>query len=412
MPEALPIADPAELGFDPDRLAAIDTYINDRYLESGLYPGYTLLIARGDRIAHLSCQGYGQDDIFRIFSMTKPVTSVAMLQLFEQGRIGLGDPLSDYIPSFADVRVFGDGTPTNFTTTYPERPITIQDLLTHTSGLTYGFMLNHPVDAMYRAKGLDRLHGHNLEELCDGLAETPLLFSPGTRWAYSMATDVCGRVVEVVSGQSLDAYFADHIFTPLGMNDTAFWADDAHASRLVPNFAEPSLSPFGVPEGATGKMAPIDPGGAKSPFASRPDALSGGGGLVSTVGDYHRFTQMLLHGGVAASGERLLGRRTIEYATRNHLPTGGDLASMGQPVFSETNYHGIGFGLGFSVMLDPSRAQVMSSVGEFGWGGAASTVFWVDPAEELAVIGLTQLMPSSAYPIRTQLKALVYGAIT
>ncbi len=409
------VCDPTELGFDPRRLGAIDAFIADNYLATGCYPGYTLLVSRAGKIAHLSYQGYAPDAIFRFFSMTKPVTSVAVLMLLEEGKFQLGDPVEKYLPEFAGQRVWQDGTPTNFTTRPAERPMNVQDLLTHTSGLTYGFMGRHPVDAIYRERGLDRTSGMSLAEVCAGLAETPLLFSPGTQWSYSMATDVCGRLVEVLSGLPLDEFFQTRIFCPLGMVDTAFWVSDDKVNadgttRLVANYAEPSLSPFGVPEGATGRMALLDDGGTKSPFRSKPDMLSGGGGLTSTVADYHRFTQMLARGG-ELDGQRLLGRRTIAFAASNHLQSGGDLASMGQPVFSETNYNGIGFGLGFSVMLQPARAQVMSSVGEYGWGGAASTAFWIDPVEDLTVIGLTQLMPSSAYPIRAQLRSLVYSAL-
>ncbi|MFT7598507.1 MAG: CubicO group peptidase (beta-lactamase class C family) [Acidimicrobiales bacterium] len=407
----LAVGDPAALGFDPQRLAAIDSFLDREYVQAGRYPGYTLLVSRGGQIAHLSCQNYAEDAIFRFFSMSKPITSVALLSLYEQGLCKLGDPVSDFIPAFADLRVFEDGTAGNYTTRFPEREMTVQDLLTHTSGLTYGFMGRHPVDAIYRKRGIDRLAGNTLEDMCTLLADVPLLFSPGTQWSYSVATDVCGRLVEIISGQSLDEFFQQNIFDPLGMVDTGFWVDDDKADRLVSNYAEPSLSPFGVPEGVTGKMAEIDDASADSIYRSKPDFLSGGGGLVSTVADYHRFTQMLLRGG-ELDGHRVIGRKTLDYATTNHLPTGGDLASMGQAVFSETNYNGIGFGLGFSVMLDPAKAQVTSSPGEYGWGGAASTVFWVDPAEDLAVIGLTQLMPSSAYPIRTELKAMVYGALT
>ena len=412
---SLAVTDPTELGFDPRRLAALDTFIADNYLSTGRYPGYTLLVSRAGQVAHLSHQGYAPDAIFRFFSMTKPVTSVALLMLLEEGRFQVGDPVEKYLPAFAGQRVWQDGTPTNFTTRPAERPMNVQDLLTHTSGLTDGFMGRHPVDALYRARGLDRTSGRNLEEICAGLADTPLLFTPGSQWSYSMATDVCGRLVEVLSGRTLDDFFQTRIFDPLGMIDTAFWVSDDKVdaeggTRLVGNYAEPSLSPFGVPEGASGPMALIDDGGPTSPYRSKPDMLSGGGGLASTLADYHRFTQMLARGG-ELDGQRLLGRRTIAYAASNHLPGGGDLASMGQPVFSETNYNGIGFGLGFSVMLQPARAQVLSSVGEYGWGGAASTVFWIDPVEDLTVIGLTQLMPSSAYPIRAQLRSLVYSAL-
>lgn len=419
MQPTLDLVDPTEVGLDPDRLARIDRFVADRYLATGRFPGFTLLISRGGRIAHLSFQGSAKvedgqpmtaDTLVRIYSMSKPITSVALLSLYEEGRFRLDEPVSTFIPSWADLRVFADGTAANHTTKFPEREMTIRDLLTHTSGLTYSWMYRHPVDALYRRAGVAA--GHRLDDYVDLLAHQPLLFSPGSEWSYSVATDVVGRLIEIISGQSLDQFLSQRIFEPLGMVDTGFWVDDDRADRLAANYAVPSLSPFGVPEGAEGDAKVlIDAGDADSPFRRPPTFLSGGGGLVSTVGDYHRFTQMLLRGG-GLDGARVLGRPTVEYATTNHLPGGVDLATMGQPVFSETRYDGIGFGLGFSVVLDPAATQVICSPGEFAWGGAASTLFWIDPAEELTVIGLTQLMPSSAFPIRQELKALVYGALT
>lgn len=417
----LTVADPSSLGLDPDRLARIDRFVAERYIDSGRFPGFGLLISRRGQIAHLSFQGQAaegdrarpmaEDTLIRIYSMSKPVTSVALLSLYEEGLFRLDDPVSAYIPSFANLRVWEDGTTANHTTTFPEREMTIRDLFTHTSGLTYGFMGRHPVDALYRRRGLDSAQ-HKLESWVEMVAEMPLLFSPGTRWSYSVATDVLGRLVEVIGGQTLDTFLSERIFQPLGMVDTGFWVDDDRADRLAANYAVPALSPFGVPEGAEGDaMVVIDAGDESSPYRRQPEFLSGGGGLVSTIGDYHRFTQMLLGKG-ALDGHRVLGRRTVEYATMNHLPGGVDLAAMGQPVFSETRYDGVGFGLGFSVIVDPAETQVMCSSGEFAWGGAASTLFWVDPVEELTVIGLTQLMPSSAYPIRQEMKALVYSALT
>ncbi len=411
-------ADPSRLGLDPNRLARIDEFVKTNYLDTGRYPGFSCLVARNGEVAHLSHQGYEPDAMFRIYSMSKPITSIALLQLIEQGKAKLGDPVSAFIPSFANLRVWEDGSPTTFTTTFPEREMCVQDLLTHTSGLTYGFMGNHPVDALYRKRGVERAApGNSLTDMLDKLAEIPLLFSPGTQWSYSVATDVCGALVEIISGQRLDAYFDEHILGPLGMSDTGFFVDDANGDRLTTNYALASVSPFGVPEGAANDplvnddTVMIDDGSENSPYRSEPSFFSGGGGLVSTMADYYRFCQMLLGKG-ELDGIRIIGRKTLEYATTNHLPEGRDLASMGQAVFSETTYTGVGFGLGFSVMLDPAQAQVISSPGEFAWGGAASTLFWVDPAEELIVIGLTQLMPSSAYPIRQELKSLVYGALT
>ena len=415
------LADPSSVGLDPQRLARIDRFVAERYIDSGRFPGFSLLISRRGQVAHLSFQGQAaegerarpmaEDTLIRIYSMTKPITSVALLSLYEEGLFRLDDPVSAFIPSFADLRVWQDGTAANHTTGYPEREMTIRDLFTHTSGLTYGFMGRHPVDSLYRRAGLDSGQ-HKLETWVEMVAEIPLLFSPGTRWSYSVATDVLGRLVEIIGGQPFDTFLDSRIFGPLGMVDTGFWVDDDRAERLAANYAVPALSPFGVPEGAEGEARMIiDGGDATSPYRRPPEFLSGGGGLVSTIGDYHRFTQMLLNKG-ELDGARVLGRRTVEYATTNHLPGGVDLAAMGQPVFSETRYDGVGFGLGFSIILDPAETQVVCSPGEFAWGGAASTLFWVDPVEELTVIGLTQLMPSSAYPIRQEMKALVYAALT
>lgn len=399
-------------GMDIGRLSAIDGFIAANYLDTKRYPGFSLLVSRNGEIAHRSDQGYADDAMFRIYSMSKPITSIALMQLYEKGLFQLNDPVHRFIPAWEDLRVWVDGTATNFQTRTPDRPMEVRDLLTHTSGLTYGWMGRTPVDGLYRRNGIDRLAGNSLEEMCDKLADVPLMFSPGTQWAYSVATDVCGRLVEIISGQPFDQYLAENIFEPLGMHDTGFWVDDAKADRLTDLYTVPSLSPFGVPEGASGDdMMLIDSNGDKSGYRSNPTFLSGGGGLVSTMHDYHRFCSALLNGG-ELGGQRIIGPRTISYMTQNHLSTGGDLASMGQPTFSESNYEGVGFGLGFSVVLDSSRAAVIGSPGAFAWGGAASTLFWIDPVEQLIVIGMTQLMPSSAYPIRDELKPMVYGAIT
>lgn len=418
--EPADLVDPGEVGLDPDRLARIPEFLQRQYLGPGRLPGFTLLIDRGGRTAHLSNQGYADveqgkplspDTIVRIYSMSKPVTSVALMTLLEEGRFQLDEPVSAYLPGWEDLRVWQDGDAQRYSTVFPEREVQIRDLLTHTSGLTYNFMARHPVDALYRKHGI-MAPDVTVAEMCDRLAGLPLLFSPGTRWSYSVATDVVGRLVEVISGQPFDEFLQQRIFGPLGMVDTGFWVPDDKAERLAANYTIPSLSPFGAPEGATGdEMALLDSGGDASPYRRPPVFLGGGGGLVSTAADYLRFCRMLLGGG-QLDGVRILGRKTVAHMTRNQLPGGGDLASMGQVVFSETSYEGIGFGLGFSVMLDPARANVVGSVGEFAWGGAASTLFWIDPAEELIVIGLTQLMPSSAYPIRRELRSLIYSSLT
>jgi CubicO group peptidase (beta-lactamase class C family) len=415
----LQLTDPTEVGVDPDRLARIPAFLDERYLRPGRLPGFILVVHRGGRTVHLSCQGHADvaarrpleaDAIVRIYSMSKPVTSVALMALHEQARFQLDDPVSRFLPGWDQLRVWSDGDPRRYTTTFPEREVRVRDLLTHTAGLTYGFMGRHPVDALYRRHGVGAPDA-DLATLCDQLAGLPLVFSPGTRWSYSVATDVAGRLVEVLSGQRFDEYLHKRIFEPLGMVDTGFWVPDEQAHRLAANYAIPSLSPFPVPEDASGDdPVAVDDGGEASPYRNRPALLSGGGGLVSTAADYLRFCRMLANGG-ELDGARVLGPRTVAHMTTNQLPSGGDLASMGQPVFSETSFAGFGFGLGFSVLLNPARADVVGSPGEFAWGGAASTLFWVDPSEELIVIGLTQLMPSSAYPIRRELRSLVYSSL-
>jgi CubicO group peptidase (beta-lactamase class C family) len=269
-------------------------------------------------------------------------------------------------------------------------------------------MGRHPVDALYRRRGVEGravlgptegAPSVDLAEMIAKLAELPLQFSPGTRWNYSVSTDVCGRLVEVMSGQPLDRFLASRVFEPLGMVDTGFTVAPEQADRLAAGYAVT----------AADKLALVDPPETSS-YLSAPTFFSGGGGLVSTASDYLRFALALLNGG-ELDGVRVLGRKTVGYMTTNHLPTGGDLASMGQRVFSETSYEGIGFGLGFSVMLDPARAAVIGSVGEYAWGGAASTMFWVDPREELVGLLLAQLIPSSTYPLRREMKALTYQAL-
>ena len=401
--------DPADAGFDAQRLQRIDTHFA-KYVEQGLLPGWLLLVTRGGDIVHVASHGrrdieaglpVEHDTVFRIYSMTKPITSVAAMMLYEQGLLELKDPVHKFIPSFKDMRVYTQGSALNPATEAATGPVRVWHLLTHTSGLTYGFHHAHPVDEMYRTAGYDLLWpaGTDLATACDTWAGMPLLFQPGAEWNYGVSTDVLGRVVEVVAGQSLDAFFKDRIFTPLGMNETAFWADGADHDRLAALY---------MPQPGTKKAVRIDLLGDVA--KSRPSLLSGGGGLVSTARDYHRFTQMLMNRG-ELDGVRLLGARTVEYMTRNHLPGGADLESFGRPLFAETTFEGMGFGLGFSVLEDAAANKVLSSEGEFAWGGMASTAFWIDPVEEITALFFTQLMPSSTHPIRPQFKQLVYQAL-
>jgi CubicO group peptidase (beta-lactamase class C family) len=366
-------------------------------------------VTRDGQIAYVSSCGHRdreagapveRDTLWRIYSMSKPITSVAAMMLYEQGAFELKDPVHRYIESFRNQRVYRSGSSQAPVTVPATEPVRIWHLLTHTSGLTYGFHYAHPVDAMYRAAGFEWGSPPDLDlaGAVDAWASMPLLFEPGTEWNYSVSTDVLGRLVEVVSGQSLDTFLAEHVFQPLGMTDTAFSVPEAEHGRLATLYgAGPDRTAVRLDAWGKAVLAP-------------PQMLSGGGGLVSSAADYHRFTQMLRNGG-ELDGVRLLGPRTVEFMARNHLPGGADLEAIGRPLFAETTFDGVGFGLGFSVVLDPAANKVLSSAGEYAWGGAASTAFWVDPAEDLTALFFTQLLPSSTYPIRTQLKQLVYQAL-
>jgi len=406
--------DPAEVGLDPNRLERLDRHFT-RYVDNGKLPGWLLSISRNGRLAHVSACGVRDmearlpvetDTLWRIYSMSKPVTSVAAMILYEEGAFELTDPVSAFIPSFADVRVFTGGSDLKLVTVPATEPMRIWHLLTHTSGLTYGFHRSHPVDARYRAGGFEWGHppGLDLAACCDAWAGMPLLFQPGAEWNYSVSTDVLGRVIEVASGQSLDEFLARTVFGPLGMTETAFYVGEEDSGRLAALYT-PGQGGQAVRLDAMGKVA-----------VSRPDFLGGGGGLISTAGDYHRFTQMLLGRPESPAGELdgtvVLGPRTVAYMTRNHLPGGADLETFGRPLFAEAPFRGMGFGLGFAVVIDAAAGKTLTSAGEYSWGGAASTAFLVDPAEGLTVSFFTQLLPSSAYPIRSQLRQLVYQALT
>jgi CubicO group peptidase (beta-lactamase class C family) len=398
-----------DAGFDGRRLARIDDHFR-AYVDDGRLPGWQVVLARHGKIVHSSTYGrrdaaadlpIESDTLFRIYSMTKPITSVAAMMLYEEGAFELKDPVSRFIPSFAGTRVFRGGTAVNPVTEPMVEPMRIWHLLTHTAGLTYGFQYASPVDAIYRRAGFEwgTPPGADLAECCDRWASLPLLFQPGSEWSYSVATDVLGRIVEVASGLSLDAFLADRVFGPLGMGDTGFQVRPEDAGRLAALY---------TPDPKSGRAVQQDGLGAAALHA--PTCLSGGGGLVSSAADYHRFTEMLRRGG-QLDGERLLGSRTVSYMTRNHLPGRADLEAFGRPLFAETTFDGTGFGLGFAVVDDPVKNKVLGSAGEFSWGGAASTAFWVDPVEGITALFLTQLLPSSTHPIRSQLKQLVYQAL-
>jgi len=373
-------------------------------------PGWTVAISRRGELAYRASGGFRDreaglpvepDTIFRLWSMTKPVTSVAAMILVEEGLLSLQDPVSQYIPEFANTRVYRRGPLSRPVTDPLTEPIRVWHLLTHTSGLTYGFHRAHPVDELYTAAGYEwsTPPGLSLAECCAAWAEMPLLFQPGTAWNYGVSSDVLGRVIEVVSGQSLDRFFADRIFTPLGMRDTGFVVDAADKDRLAAFYVVDPASGRAVRNDGLGVMGTVPP-----------SCLSGSAGLVSTLNDYLRFGQLLLNRG-ELDGVRLLGARTVDYMVRNHLPGGADLKAVGRPVFSEMPWEGVGFGLGFAVVLDSARTKVPSSDGEYGWHSAASTIFWVDPREEITVVFLSQLMPSSALPLHSRLRQFVHQAI-
>ena len=401
--------EPGEVGLDAHRLGRIDRHFAP-YVDDGRLPGWSLAVARHGQVAHLSTYGHRHveddlpvelDTIFRIYSMTKPIVSVALMLLHEEGRFELKDPVAQHLPEFAEPVVYVSGEGAAMVTAPATRTLRVWHLLTHTAGLTYGFHHAHPVDAAYRDAGFDfgTPEGLDLEGCVRGYAALPLLFEPGTEWNYSVASDVVGRLVEVLSGQPLDQFLAERIFAPLGMDDTGFWVDEADHHRLAGLY---------LPQPAPARAMRFDGMGrlAKRP----PDMFSGGGGLVSTLGDYHRFASML-RGGGQLDGTRIIGPRTLAYMASNHLPGHVDLEAFGRPLFSETTFDGVGFGLGFSVTIDPVKGEVPMSAGEYGWGGAASTTFWVDPVEDITVVFMTQLLPSSTHPIRSQLKQLVSQAI-
>ena len=400
------VSRPEDVGLSSARLGRISHWMRAQ-IDARRAPGIVTLVSRRGRTAFLDVAGQADvvrgkpmaaDTIFRIYSMTKPLTSVAIMMLYEEARFQLDDPISRFIPAFANPRVYVGGSRGKMETVPAAREITFRDLLTHTSGLTYGFMEATPVDGAYRASKIDfQTQDTSLKELVEKAAAVPLLAHPGTRWNYSIATDVLGYLVEVISGVPFQTFLKDRVIDPLGLIDTDFHVPEAKHHRLAANYA---------PDGKGGLQEIDDP--SKSRYLLPRNVNSGGGGLVSTAGDYARFCQFMLNKG-ELERTRLLGRKTVELMTSNHL--GGDMADMGTPRFSETTYEGIGFGLGFSVMIEPAKAQIVGSPGEYAWGGAASTAFWIDPAEDMFVVFLTQLMPSSTYPFRRELRVLTYQSI-
>ena len=397
---------PESLGMSSERLSRIDRFLAERYVTPGKLPCALLQVARAGKRVHQSVLGraslesgamLAEDSIVRIYSMTKPITSVAFMMLVEEGKVALDDPVHRWIPSWRDLGVYRSGTVGSFQTRPVEAPMRIVDLLRHTSGLTYGFQMRTSVDAAYRSEKVDPFEqSEGLDGFIDALSKLPLEFSPGSAWNYSVSTDVLGYLIGRISGMPFDRFVQQRILDPLGMVDTAFHVDDDKAARFADCYTT-------APSGA------LVPAGGPD-FRRPPSAPSGGGGLVSTAGDYMRFCEALRSGG-ALGGVRLLGPKTLRLMRSNHLPGGGELADLSISMFSEAVYRGVGFGLGFAVTVDPVQTGIASSPGEYWWGGMASTAFWIDPVEDICVVFLTQLIPSSLYPIRRELRTMINAAI-
>lgn len=401
-------------GLDAERLERITEHLERNCITPGKIAGCQVTVARHGHVAYFRSLGLmdrergkpmADDAIFRIYSMTKPVVSVALMTLFERGLFELNDPVHRFVPSWRDHRVWVSGEGDEMITEPPARLVSFRDVLSHTAGLTYGGGLpgvgvQHPIDRIYRSLKIRSFDTEDTpQSFLDKLSQVPLRYQPGTAWMYSLATDVCGALVEIILGKPLAQYLDEVIFQPLGMTDTAFWVPSEKIDRFAANYER----------GADKQLKLIDdPQGSR--FATEPTFKSGGGGLVGTSADYLRFCEMLRRGG-ELDGARILGPRTIELMRMNHLPGGRELTDLAIGAFSETAYDGVGFGLGFASTLDQVRSG-SPSIGDYYWGGAASTIFWIDPKEDLSVVFMTQLMPSSTFNFRGQLRSIIYGAIT
>ena len=404
-------ARPETVGMSKDRLARIDDFIQDRYISPGRLPHAAVLVSRRGETVYHGVLGRAdverkkplrEDTLYRIYSMTKPLTSVLFMMLVEEGKVSLDDPVHRVIPEWKALGVYGGGFMETFATRPSTRPMQMVDLLRHTSGLTYGFQERTNVDAAYRKLGIGTfgVKPSSLEETMMQLAKTPLEFSPGDLWNYSVSTDVLGYLIQKIEGKPFETVLKERLLDPLHMYDTDFFVPEGKADRLAACYQY-------VP----GKAPVLQDDPTRSPYLRPPMFVSGGGGLVSTMADYQKFCTMLLNKG-ELNGTRFLSPKTLALMTSNHLPGGKDLTEMSVSLFSEASNAGIGFGLGFAVVNDPAKGLSSSTSGEYFWGGAASTAFWVDPVDELFVIFMTQMLPSSAYPIRRELRTLVYSAIT
>ena len=393
-------------GFCPARLTRISPWLK-RYVDEKKLPFAHVAVLRKGQLAYSNCYGVRdieegspilEDGIYRIYSMTKLVTTVAALALYEKGAFQLDDPVDKFVDEFRDARVFISGRKDSINSVEAETPMTIRQLMNHTSGLTYGAFDPGPVGQLMRSGKIDfgNLQA-NLGDTVRRLASIPLCFQPGSQWRYGVSTDVLGYVIEVVTGKTLLQVFDELIFKPLNMNDTFFEIPRNKVKKFCSLYTRTKSESLKLLECA-----------GSSRFCKPVNMYSGGGGLISSMRDYLVFLEMIRCGG-RYDDAQILGRKTVELMLRNHLS--GDMASMGQPTFSEMPMEGIGFGLGGAILLDPAKAQILGSEGEFTWGGMASTAFWIDPKEELSVVFMTQLIPSSCYPIRRELRVLVYQAL-
>lgn len=411
---------PEAVGMSSTRLARLDEVMKRRYVDTGYLPGMLTYIYRKGQLVHTGLCGHmdiergkpmREDAIFRIYSMSKPITAVALMMLVEEGLIGLDDLVDSHIPAWKTLGVYSTGEPSllsdaapRFITTPTLRPMKVIDLLTHTSGLTYGFMMRTAVDAAYRkAKLTDRQTPGGLQQMIDQLAQIPLDFSPGTAWNYSVSIDVLGYLLEKISSIGFGEFLRTRLFEPLGMTDTAFYVPSDKAERFTCCY-QPEIEGRGL-------KLQDDP--RQSTYATPPMLESGGGGLVSTAPDYLRFCRMMLHGGTL-DGVQILSPKTVALFSLNYLPDGREIADMTFPgMFSESGYSGVGFSLGCGVNVNVAKTRLPGSLGEYFWGGAAATAFWIDPKEELTVVFMTQVMGSPArLTLRRDLRTLVYSAMT
>ena len=399
------VHEPESVGMDSRRLDCITPTMQE-FVKDDQLPGIMTLVQRHGKVVHLGKFGMmdiaarkpmQEDALFRIYSMTKPIVSVAFMMLYEEGRFSLNDPVSNFLPAFKKTKVYAGSGPLGLKLVDPDPEITLYHLMTHTAGLSYGWFFDSPVEDLYRQTSRKLFRRDNvLADVVDRIAELPLLFQPGTQWRYSVATDVIGRVIEVMSGIGLADFLEQRIFRPLGMSDTGFYVPPDKVNRLAPIYVSDNFHNLVVPE-------PEKVVGVGDVTTSTTCPL-GGTGLVSTLADYLAFCNCLINKG-QYDGGRLLGRKTLEWMTSNHIPQSMRPLKIGPEVRDH------GFGLGFRVKTSLGEARALTSVGEYGWGGLANTYFWIDPAEDFIGLMMTQHIPVLPYPVTERFRNLAYQAI-